>query len=58
MDNIRFEPISYPMFILLIIVICMIIFLLFIEPRISRRKLLNKNEHGSSKFADLKEIKN
>ena len=58
MDNIRFDTISYPMLILLIIVICMIIFLLFIEPRISRRKLLNKNEHGSSKFADLKEIKN
>lgn len=35
----------------------MIIFILIIEPRLSRRKLANKNEHGSSKFADFKEIK-
>ena len=58
MDSIKFEPMSYPMFILLLIVIGMIIFILIIEPRISKRKLSNKNEHGSSKFADLKEIKN
>ena len=57
MDSIRFDPISYPMLILLFIVIGMIIFILIIEPRISRRKLSNKNEHGSSKFADFKEIK-
>lgn len=57
MDSIRFDPISYPMMILLFIVIGMIIFLLILEPRISKRKLQNKNEHGSSKFADLKEIK-
>lgn len=57
MDSIRFDPISYPMLVLLFIVIGMIIFILIIEPRISRRKLSNKNEHGSSKFADFKEIK-
>ena len=58
MDTIRFDPISYPMMILLFLVIGMIIFILIIEPRISKRKLSNKNEHGSSKFADTKEIKN
>ena len=57
MDSIKFEPMSYPMFILLLIVIGMIIFILMVEPRVSKRKLSNKNEHGSSKFADLKEIK-
>ncbi len=57
MDSIKFDPMSYPMFILLIIVISLIIFLLLVEPRIAKRKLSNKNEHGSSKFADLKEIK-
>lgn len=57
MDTIRFDPISYPMMILLFLVIGMIIFILIIEPRISKRKLSNKNEHGSSKFADTKEIK-
>lgn len=58
MDTIRFDPISYPMMILLFLIIGMIIFILIIEPRISKRKLSNKNEHGSSKFADTKEIKN
>ncbi len=58
MDSIKFDPMSYPMFILLLIVIELIIFILIIEPRLSKRKLINKNEHGSSKFADMKEIKN
>ncbi len=31
--------------------------MLFIQPRLSKTKVSNKNEHGSSKFADLKEIK-
>ena len=43
-------------FLILISVIFTIIFILFIEPRLSKRKLENKNEHGSSKFADIKEI--
>ena len=58
MNSVKFESMSYPMFILLVIVICLIIFILIIEPRISKRKLTNKNEHGSSKFANFKEIKN
>ncbi len=57
MDSVKFDPMSYPMFFLLLIVIGMIIFILIIEPRITKRKLINKNEHGSSKFADMKEIK-
>ena len=58
MNSVKFESMSYPMFILLVIVMCLIIFILIIEPRISKRKLTNKNEHGSSKFANFKEIKN
>ena len=57
MESIRFDPISYPMLLLLFLIIGIIIFILFVEPRLSKRKLTNKNEHGSSKFADLKEIK-
>lgn len=57
MENVRFDTISTPMILLLLIVIVLIIFLLIIEPRIAKRKLSNKNEHGSSKFADIKEIK-
>ena len=53
--NIHFDPISYPMMIILFLSFGMIIFLLLLEPRILRRKLVNKNEHGSSKFADIKE---
>ena len=34
-----------------------IVFIIIIEPRIFKRKLKNNNEHGSSKFADKKEIK-
>ncbi len=54
---IKFDSISYPMFILLLIVISLMVFILIIEPRIAKRKLINRNEHGSSKFADEKEIK-
>lgn len=57
MNEIYFESMSPAMFLLLILVIGMIVFIVLIEPRIFRRKLLNKNEHGSSKFADIKEIK-
>lgn len=57
MDSIYFAPLSPPMILLLIIVICLIVFLLVIEPKVSKQKLINKNEHGSSKFADFKEIK-
>lgn len=56
MNDIKFAPLSLPLFLLLLLVISLIIFLLIIEPKISKRKLVNKNEHGSSKFADIKEI--
>lgn len=58
MSGVRFDSISPSMFLLLILVIGMIFFILIIEPKISKKKLKNNNEHGSSKFADLKEIKN
>lgn len=57
MEYVRFDTLSLPMLFILYITLGLIIFFLIIEPRISKRKLANKNEHGSSKFADLKEIK-
>lgn len=57
MDSVKLDTISPPMMILLIIVISLIIFIIIIEPKIFKRKLKNNNEHGSSKFADKKEIK-
>lgn len=56
MNNVRFNPMSSIEIIILILAIFAMIFILFIESRISKRKLENKNEHGSSKFADMKEI--
>lgn len=56
MDSIRFSAMTSIEFVILILVIFAIVFILFIEPRLSKRKLENKNEHGSSKFADMKEI--
>ena len=58
MEYIKFDGLTLPMLFILYITLGLIIFFLIIEPRISKRKLANKNEHGSSKFADLKEIKN
>ena len=43
-------------YLLLLLVICIVVFILFVEPKLSKRKVSNKNEHGSSKFADIKEI--
>ncbi len=57
MDIIRFNPLSMVEIIILLIVIAAILFIL-LEPRFNKRNLENKNEHGSSKFADLKEIQN
>lgn len=56
MDSIKFNTMTSIEFLILISVIFTIIFILLIEPRLSKRKLENKNEHGSSKFADIKEI--
>jgi len=55
MDYIKFDSISSIELIILLGVIVAIVFI-FLEPRFSNRKLVNKNEHGSSKFADMKEI--
>ena len=57
MDSIRFESMSLSMFLLLVLVVGLIVFILLIEPRLSKKKIKNNNEHGSSKFADMKEIK-
>lgn len=57
MDNIKFDAMSPSMTLLLLLIIGLILFILIIEPKLSRRKLKNNNEHGSSKFADIKEIK-
>lgn len=56
MDNLKFDSIPQAQIIILILIIIAILFI-FIEPRLSKRKLVNRNEHGSSKFADMKEIK-
>lgn len=58
MENIRFDSISSAEMLILLLAIFAIIFILFLEPRLSKRKLENKHEHGSSKFADMKEIEN
>ena len=56
MDNIKFESLSIFHIFLLFLIFLTIIFILYIEPKLTKRKLINKNEHGSSKFADIKEI--
>ena len=58
MDYIKFDAISGIEIVILVLAFLSIIFILFLEPMLSRKKLVNKNEHGSSKFADLKEINN
>lgn len=42
--------------IILLLSLFAIIFILYIEPKLNIKKIKNKNEHGSSKFADIKEI--
>ena len=44
------------MYLVLFLSLFTIIFILYIAPRITDKKIKNKNEHGSSKFADTKEI--
>ncbi len=56
MDSVRFEAINSIEIIILLLVIAAIIFILILSPRLNKKKLENKNEHGSSKFADMKEI--
>ena len=57
MDNLKFNSLSGVELIILILVLAIIFFILYLEPRLSKSKLKNNKEHGSSKFADMKEIK-
>ena len=57
MNSIKFDSMSPIQFIILLLVIFVLFFILYLEPRLSKKKLVNKNEHGSSKFADIKEIR-
>ena len=56
MNYLKFDSISSIEIIILILISLSIIFIL-LEPRLSKKNLVNKNEHGSSKFADIDEIK-
>ena len=43
MDSIRFKSMSLSMFLLLVLVVGLIVFILLIEPRLSKKKIKNKN---------------
>ncbi len=58
MNNIKFDTMSFFELFLLIIILIVIFYIWYLEPKINRKKLVNKNEHGSSKFANKKEIEN
>lgn len=55
--DIKLDTVPLYMIIILLIVFLILFFLIIIEPQLYRKKLSNKNEHGSSKFATVKEIK-
>ena len=48
---------AWKMSIVLLFILLIIIFLYYIEPKIVKQKLENKNEHGSARWANTKEIK-
>ena len=56
MNSIKFDSMTPIQFIILLLVVS-VLFLLYLEPRLGKKKLTNRNEHGSSKFADIKEIR-
>ena len=56
MNYLKFDSISSIEIIILILISLFIIFILF-QPRFAKKNLVNKNEHGSSKLADIDEIK-
>lgn len=58
MNSIKFGPIPPTQIFILILVLFSMFFIIYLQPRLSKKKLVNKNEHGSSKFADMEEIKN
>lgn len=47
---------SFFYILILFLVVGAILFIVLIQPRLNQRKVKNKNEYGSSKFADIKEI--
>ena len=55
--DIRFDSIPPIQIVILVIVMFTIFFIVYLEPKIRQKKPINKKEHGSSKFADIKEIK-
>ena len=55
--DIRFDSIPPIQIVILVIVMFTIFFIVYLEPKIRQKKPINKKEHGSSKFADMKEIK-
>ena len=57
MNNLRFDTINSVELYVLLFLIFIIIFILFFFPKFNSKKLMNKNEHGSSKFASTKEIR-
>lgn len=57
MNSIKFDSMTPIQFIILLLVVSVLLFLLYLEPRLGKKKLTNRNEHGSSKFADIKEIR-
>ena len=57
MTDIKFGSISNPLMIALFITISLIIFFAIVDPYLSKKRLQNHNEYGSSKFASLREIK-
>ena len=48
-------PITY--IIILIIIAIFLLFFLYIEPMLAKNKIKNNNEHGSARFASLKQYK-
>ena len=57
MENLEFNSIPSFQLIILFFVILGIFFMIFLLPKLTKQKLVNKNEHGSAKFAGIKEIK-
>lgn len=48
---------SWGLNVVLILIVLLIFFLYYVEPKISRQKLDNKNEHGSARWSTISEIK-
>ena len=55
--NFRFDKITKPLIIVLVFDLILLFLLLLLDPTILKKKLKNNNEHGSSRFASVKEIK-